>query len=294
MTDRFTPTDSFQCYWPRVLLALRPLEDRQAYLHASVHNLLRRVSADVVYHEGQWFADLTHHQHQGGPDLLVQLVNERLKAFGRFAVGSAPGLTLARYASTIATPASPSVLAPWRLARTIESVPVSAILTHHPNALRRLAAGGVRYCGELLALTPEAVRKRWGEHGRRWWGACRGQDADLPVAVQQSTPLFAATLILPPRTRTDRALQAYLRSSCQKLARQLDRQDMSVRRLTVSLLTVTGRDISWHTELRGGVLMAAACLSGLRQHWQGQAIARLQVAADQVAHRAGQLPLFAA
>lgn len=286
--------DRFQCYWPRVLLVVQPLQNRKAYLHATIHNLLCRFGDDVFYDRGVWFADLTHHQHQGGPVLRVQHINARLSAHGSFAVGAAPGLALTRYAGAVARPDAPCVLAPWQLAAALESVPLCDVLSWFPGAVQRLASEGVTRCGAFMSLTPDAVRRRWGEPGRRWWNACYGLDSELPVTARRDWPQFAVTMVLPPRTRTHKALQGYVRSSCQRLARQLDRRDMLVRRLDISLLTVTGREISWQAELRGGLLQAAACFPGLQQHWQGQAIARIQLAAGDVAHRAGQLSLFAA
>ena len=96
--------------------------------------------------------------------------------------GVAPNKFLAKVASDLEKPAGLVVVPPARVDDFVRPLEVGRIHGVGPVTERRLQALGLRTCGDLRALSKEALQHRFGSFGRALYRLCRGVD-DRPVTT---------------------------------------------------------------------------------------------------------------
>jgi hypothetical protein len=207
-------SDTQSCYWPRALIHVRTPTPSADF--RSLARIAREYGfCSRVLDRGQLYLDATHRQRFGAsPARLASQLLYRLtqESPGRsFQIGVAHEPMLAACASVMAGPGAPKVIAPWEVHSHIASLPVSLLVSSYPVLARRMAAVGLRHCGEITRLGAATVRRHFGETGMQLWHLCRQGHGQTAVEVECSRGLIRCHAVLPPQTRSRRALVSHVR-----------------------------------------------------------------------------------
>jgi DNA polymerase-4 len=289
-----SPRPGSGCYWPRAFLYLacpRPLT-------RALGRALYELTPEVVHvAPGEALLDITHCQRQCGPPERIAALVERLAQGGvAVSIGVAATPAIARHAAGRAAGAV-QVIPPWETREQMHAVPIGELCDPGPRLAALLRASGLRTCGDLAHLPFDLVARRFGATGRQLWLAAHGRD---PALVEQDVaPLAQAvvTRVLPPRTLSARTIEKYLQHLCDKLAARLRRLDLRAGRIKLRLRHAGPRpDIESALALPrpdpDGASLALPARALFRRHWQGEAIARIDISAGDLSNASGQLELF--
>lgn len=282
------------CYWPRAFLYLTSPRPPAPALVRALYELTPEV---VSAAPGEILLDITHAQRRYGPPERIAAVVERLAQGGaQVSLGVAATPAIARHAAHRAAGAA-QVIAPWETREQMQAVPIGAVCDPAPRLAALLRAAGVRTCGDLMCLPLEVAARRFGVTGRQLWLAAHGRDPALVECDHAPLAQAAASRVLPPRTLSARTIEKYLQYLCHRLAARLRRLDLRAGRIEIRLRHAGPQpDIESALVLSrpdpDGDSMALQARALFRRHWQGDAIARIDVSAGDLSNASGQLELF--
>lgn len=294
--SRRGPRPGSGCYWPRAFLYLaspRPLAP-------ALGRALYELTPEVVHvGPGEVLLDITHCQRQyGTPERIAALVERLAQGGAAVSIGVAATPAVARQAAGRAA-GSVQVIAPWETREQMHAVPIGELCDPGPRLSALLTASGLRTCGDLARLPLDIATRRFGATGRQLWLAAHGRD---PTLVEQDrVPLarVAATRVLPPRTLSARTIDRYLEHLCRRLAARLRRLDLHAGRVEFRLRYAGPRpdlefDLMPPRPEADGASLALLARALFRRHWQGGAVARIDIGACDLNNASGQLELFSA
>ena len=282
------------CYWPRAFLYVTSPRPLAPALGRALYELTPEV---VQVWPSEALLDITHCQRQYGPPERIAALVERLAQGGvTVSIGVAATPAIARHAAGRAAGAV-QVIAPWDTREQMHAVPIGELCDAGPRLAALLKASGLRTCGDLVHLPLDVVARRFGATGRQLWLAAQGRDPALVERDLAPLAQAAVTRVLPPRTLSARTIERYLEHLCRKLAARLRRLDLRAGRIELRL-----RHAGLQPDLEStlalprpdpdGASLALLARAQFRRHWQGEAIARIDISACELANASGQLELF--
>jgi DNA polymerase-4 len=142
------------------------------------------------------------------------------------------------------------------------------------------------------------LARRYGVVGKQLWLACQGRDLDGVVTEVAPPKTVGHGKVLPPRTRSARVIETYLRHMCEKVAARLRRYALQPGRLYVGVRLAgptddqRGADYEVPYGLPDGKRFFELARQFLKSHWQGEAVTHVQVTATHLRYESGQLDLF--
>ncbi len=141
------------------------------YTHTcrGLEEIYNRFTPDVeIYSVDEAFLDVTTTHHLfGGPEEIGRSIKRSVKeAFGiNCTVGIAPNILLAKLASDIAKPDGLRWIKPDDVEGLMEDLPAKELWGIGAKIAERLAALGIRTCGELGRTPPSLLRYKFGIYG---------------------------------------------------------------------------------------------------------------------------------
>ena len=289
-----SPRPGSGCYWPRAFLYLASPRPLAPALGRALYELTPEV---IQVGPSEALLDITHCQRQYGPPERIAALVERLAQGGvAVSIGVAATPAIARHAAGRAAGAV-QVVAPWETREQMHAVPIHELCDPGPRLAALLTASGLRTCGDLVHLPLDVATRRFGATGRQLWLAAHGRDPALVERDVAPLAQAAVTRVLPPRTLSARTIEKYLEHLCRKLAARLRRLDMRAGRIELRLRHAGPQpDIESALALPrpdpDGAALALLARALFRRHWQGEAIARIEISAGDLSNGSGQLELF--
>lgn len=285
------------CYWPRAFLCLSSSRPLAPTLGRALYELTPEV---IQVSPSEALLDITHCQRQYGPPERIAALVERLAQGGAAAsavsIGVAATPAIARHAAGRAAGAV-QVVAPWETREQMQAVPIHELCDPGPRLAALLTASGLRTCGDLAHLPLDVAARRFGATGRQLWLAAHGRDPALVERDVAPLAQAAVTRVLPPRTLSARTIEKYLEHLCRKLAARLRRLDVRAGRIELRLRHA-GLQADIESALApprpdpDGASLVLLARALFRRHWQGEAIARIEISAGDLSNGSGQLELF--
>jgi hypothetical protein len=206
--------DTQSCYWPRALIHVRaPVSSGDL---RTLTPVMREYGFPIrVLDRRRLYVDVTHRQRRdGSPARLASQLLRRLAEESpgrRFHVGVAHEPMLAACASVMAEAGVPKVIAPWEVHKQIAMLPVPLLGPIYPGLARYMAAAGLHRCGDIAPLGSATVRRHFGEAGIQLWHLSRRGRGHTTVEVEHEPGVIRCHAVLPPQTRSRRALVSHVR-----------------------------------------------------------------------------------
>ncbi len=142
--------------------------DNEKYTHTckELTKIYNRFTPDMeVYSIDEAFLDITTTHHLfGGPETIGALIKKTIKdRFGiNCTVGIGPNILIAKLASDISKPDGLRWIRPEDVPDVLEHLPVKELWGIGSKITERLAALGIRTCGELGRASASLLRNRFG------------------------------------------------------------------------------------------------------------------------------------
>jgi DNA polymerase-4 len=196
------------------------------------------------------FLDLsgTEQLHHGIPALTLARFAARVEAeLGiTVSVGLAPNKFLAKIASDLDKPRGFSVIGRAEAKAFLAPRPVTTIWGVGSAFAEKLAADGIRTVGDLQAMEPSALARRYGAMGLRLGTLSRGED-DRRVDPTSQRKSVGAETTFNEDIADHEALRPILRRLAEKVSAHLKAYDIAGRTVTLKLKT---RDFKLSTRAR--------------------------------------------
>jgi DNA polymerase-4 len=213
--------------------------------------LVEQVSIDEAYLDATGCERL-----HGVPAVMAQSIKAEIRRTVGLtcSVGVAPVKFLAKIASDLHKPDGLTVIEPQDLARVIADLPIAKVPGVGSQALGRLTQMGVIRLGDVGKVSPALLVARLGKLGQRLIELAQGQDGST-VTVHAPTKSISTERTLAVDTGDRELLAQQLLAQSQEVGRQLRRQGLTARTITLKLKDREFRQITRSTTL------AAPCQS---------------------------------
>jgi len=149
-------------------------------------------------------------------------------------IGVAPLKFLAKIASDMDKPDGLTVIQPTQQADFIAALPVAKVPGVGNKAQRRLMQLGIDTLGDVLRYQPALLLDRLGRFGHRLIDLANGQDAST-ITPHSPTKSVSTERTLPSDTIDRQYLRHQLLAQSQEVGRQLRRQGVFARTITLKL-----------------------------------------------------------
>ncbi|MDQ3691437.1 MAG: DNA polymerase IV [Chloroflexota bacterium] len=149
-------------------------------------------------------------------------------------VGVATNKLCAKVASDLRKPDALVVVAPGDEAAFLAPLPIRRLWGVGPQAQRALADYGVTTIGQLAALDPSTLERRFGRHGRELATRSRGIDAS-PVEPMQTPKSIGHEHTFTADSADPGRLEATLLDLAESVASQLRRHDLAAGAVQLKL-----------------------------------------------------------
>ena len=158
-------------------------------------------------------------------------------------IGVAPLKFLAKIASDMKKPDGLTVINEDDVPGFISSLPVEKVQGVGKNAFQQLRQLGITTLGDVRRFKTEALVKRLGIYGHRLKDLANGRDSSA-VTPSRPTKSISTERTLPTDTRDREQLKQHLLSQSQEVGRQLRRQGLLARTITLKLKDADFRQIT--------------------------------------------------
>ena len=260
--------------------------ERYVVVSTAIMNALNSVTPDLeVFSVDEAFLDVTHCQSLWGPP---EVIAERAMRVVRQAtclpcsVGLSGDKSTAKFASDLHKPNGITVIPPWETAQRLRDVPVTELCGVGWGVGNYLAARGVRTCGDMARMPVSELGRRFGDIGRRIWLMAQGLDPS-PVHTTVAPPKsIGHGKVMPPGTKDREVILMYLEHMSFKVAVRLRRYNLAAQVFSIGL----NSDFGWigskyRTEIptNDSRPLVVLCHSMVAEHWRGQGVHQVHVAA---------------
>ncbi|MGJ3244416.1 MAG: DNA polymerase IV [Opitutales bacterium] len=246
-------------------LIIRPTRfERYRELSEKVRQLMRELTPQVEpLSLDEAYLDVSHRPEPA--TRLARLLRGRIReGTGLTAsAGIAPNKLIAKVASDWRKPDGQYTVPPWEVAAFMKDLPVKQIWGLGPKSVERLAARGIRTCGDLQALPLATLADLFGRFGVQLHDLCRGID-DRPVEPDRIRKSMSTERTFSENLPDLEACQAALPPLIDQLAADLEAagdQRPPITGLKVklkfadfSLTTAERRSPRWDPSLYGTLL----------------------------------------
>lgn len=276
--------------------------DNRKYTHTSraLSGIYGRFTPEVeTYSVDEAFLDITttHHLFEG-PEAVGRSIKEAVRgAFGiNSTVGIGPNILIAKLASTLAKPDGLMRVKRCEVEGLLRDLPVDELWGIGRKTAERLAALGIRTCGELGRAPAGLLRSRFGMPGEALKEMGMGI-FERPVSVGPDEPKsIGHSMTLPRDISEKREIEAYVLMLSEMVGRRARRHGLMGKKLS---LTVRYPD--FETFSRGSALGAPTddtrriyggameILEGIRLR---DRVRLLGVCLFELVEEAGQIPLI--
>ena len=151
-------------------------------------------------------------------------------------VGIAPNRFLAKIASDMDKPDGLTIIPPESVDRFITTLPIRKVPGVGAKTHRQLATMGIRNLGDVCRWPQSKVYQRLGKYGQRLYELACGID-HTPVAPNSPHKSVSSEETLAVDTADKNLLWAYLLKHSEDVARQLRRQNVRAKTVTLKLQT---------------------------------------------------------
>ncbi|MBJ6749794.1 DNA polymerase IV [Geomonas anaerohicana] len=236
----------------------------------------------------------------GAPEEIARMIKERIRErFGlTCSVGIAPNKLLAKLASDMQKPDGLTVIAPDQVARVMERLPIQELCGIGAKTQQRLAAFGIRTCGELARFPVEILRKKFGVTGERLHYMGLGVD-DSPVVPEEEAEEVksvghSTTLDTDLCQRSE--ILAVLLQLSEMVGRRARKYRVTGKTVTLTVrypdFTTFSRQMSRSAPTNNSDEIYRDAVQLLDQLELAQPVRLLGVRITNLTHQAEQLPLF--
>ncbi|MEN8244510.1 MAG: DNA polymerase IV [Thermodesulfobacteriota bacterium] len=183
------------------------------------------------------FLDITGCERlEGSPGDIARAIKTEITSRLKLtcSVGGAPVRFLAKIASDMDKPDGLTIIPPRAVPEFIKSLPVEKVPGVGKNARRHLDMLGVRYLGDLNALSLGVLEKKLGKFGRRLTELAAGLDR-TPVSPDSERKSISSETTLDRDTRDSRHLEKILLQQSQVVARSLRKHAFRARTITLKI-----------------------------------------------------------
>lgn len=215
-------------------------------------------------------------------------------------IGIGPNKLLAKLGSDMQKPDGLVLITPGDVPQVMEDLPVKELCGIGPNLTRRLAALGIRTCGELGRTPLGRLTARFGVVGERLRDMGRGEDDEpvMPLEAQEEEEAksmgHSMTLAEDCTDRT--ALERHILHLAEKVGRRLRRGGYRGRTVSLVLRFADFHTFSRQRRLRHavnhGLDIHAAAMGIFRGLELAQPVRLVGVGVSGLERRAAQMPLF--
>ncbi|NBN77400.1 DNA polymerase IV [Microvirga tunisiensis] len=198
------------------------------------------------------FLDLsgTERLHQASPaEVMARFAREIERDIGvTVSVGLAPNKFLAKIASELDKPRGFAVIGPAEARGFLATRPVGVIWGVGKVFQARLAADGLTTIGQLQAMDPADLIRRYGSMGIRLARLCQGED-DRQVTPSRPAKSVSAETTFSTDLSKRADLRPVLRDLSEKVSARLKAADLAGRSVTLKLKTAQFRLITRSRQL---------------------------------------------
>lgn len=150
-------------------------------------------------------------------------------------VGISGDLATAKVGSDHQKPNGLTVVEPSMAAAWLAPQPCGVLCGIGPGIERYLAQRAVHTCGDVAALPPSVLGRRFGPTGRLLWLAAQGRDPRQVRADAREVKSLGHGKVLPPATRDREVLATYFEHMAQLLSARLRHNGLEARTFVASL-----------------------------------------------------------
>ncbi|MEW6117114.1 MAG: DNA polymerase IV [Nitrospirota bacterium] len=213
--------------------------EKYTYTCKMLQEIYYRYTPDVeIYSIDEAFLDVTTTHHLfGGPEAIGAAIKREIKKkFGiNCTVGIAPNVLIAKLASDIAKPDGLKWIPPEGVGAVLEHLPVKELWGIGTATADKLAALGIKTCGELGRAPAGLLRNTFGIIGETLKAMGRGI-CNRPLAVQEADPKSIGHSMTLDRDIADRKeIEAYLLQLSEMVGRRARRYGYRGRRVSLTL-----------------------------------------------------------
>ena len=215
--------------------------DNEKYTHTckELTKIYNRFTPDMeVYSIDEAFLDITTTHHLfGGPEAIGASIKKIIK--DRFGInctaGIAPNILIAKLASDISKPDGLRWIRPDDVHDALKDLPVKELWGIGSKIAERLAALGIKTCGELGRASASLLRNRFGIIGETLklmgMGIC-----SRPVIAEEGEPKSIGHSMTLPKNIGDRnEIKAYILKLSEMVGRRARRYKYSGRKVSLTL-----------------------------------------------------------
>jgi DNA polymerase-4 len=220
------------------IIVVPPRRRRYKAISKSVMAILHRYSPVVEQVSiDEAYLDATGCRRLHGPPIdMARTIKTDIhrKVHLTCSIGVAPLKFLAKIASDMDKPDGLTVIQPTQQADFIAALPVAKVPGVGNKAQRRLMQLGIDTLGDVLRYQPALLLDRLGRFGHRLIDLANGQDAST-ITPHSPTKSVSTERTLPSDTIDRQYLRHQLLAQSQEVGRQLRRQGVFARTITLKL-----------------------------------------------------------
>ncbi|MFO7716646.1 DNA polymerase IV [Desulfosarcina sp.] len=229
-------------------LVIRPSRrDRYSSVSRSIMAILQRYSPIVEQVSiDEAFLDATGCTRlHGPPEAMARAIKHHIgqEVALTCSIGVAPLKFLAKIASDLQKPDGLTVISDEMAAGFITGLPVEKVPGVGKHAHRQLMQMGIATLGDVRCVRTSVLVDRLGKFGHRLMDLAHGRDAST-VAPHCPTKSISTERTLSADTRDRETLKQHLLAQSQEVGRQLRRQGLLARTITLKLKDTNFRQIT--------------------------------------------------
>jgi len=215
--------------------------DNEKYTHTckELTKIYNRFTPDMeVYSIDEAFLDITTTHHLfGGPETIGALIKKTIKdRFGiNCTVGIGPNILIAKLASDISKPDGLRWIRPEDVPDVLEHLPVKELWGIGSKITERLAALGIRTCGELGRASASLLRNRFGIIGETLKLMGMGVCSRPVISEEGETKSIGHSMTLPKNIGDRDEIKAYILKLSEMVGRRARRYRYSGRKVSLTL-----------------------------------------------------------
>jgi DNA polymerase-4 len=211
-------------------------------------------------------------------------------------LGIASNKLLAKIASDRDKPGGLTVVHPGSEAEFLSPLPVRVLWGVGPVMAGNLAQIGITTVGDLAAIPPHQLEKRFGRHGEWLARQARGEDS-RPVTTEREIKSVSGERTFGQDLSDPAALDEQLAKLSRRVAQRLERKEMVAATVAIKLrysdFTTLTRQLTLAVPTSREQVIHRAAATLFQRVWQrGRPVRLLGVAARRLSPPGGQLPLL--
>jgi DNA polymerase IV len=284
----------------RHLIQVPARPKRYVEVSRSIMDALATLTPDMeVFSVDEAFLDVTHCQLLHGTPEKIGLMAKELvfNVSGLLcSVGVSGDKTTAKFAAKLEKPDGFVVIPPWEAKERLRYVNVTELSGIKSGIGGFLAKHGATQCGEVEKIPISILAKRFGNLGRRIWYMCQGADPDPVHTVVANPKSMGHGKVMPPNTRDETTVEAFLMHMCEKLGARLRHHQFRAQHFFAGLLN---HELGWFGSAGKSIQpindskeIFQLALFLIHQHWHGEPVSQIQVTAFDPSGEGIQIDFF--